>query len=383
MRLWNVPSANYFMTLVKLRVALWLLGHDERHSRSWAQVVAPRRVAVGHREGHPVAAVPVAERLTRRDLAEGRDKRRRDLAARPGQRDRLPWCQPRPRRVGAGQGELNITETVHGHHLNQGTAGGYPALGPGQGDEAVHLGRLARLLERKSRRQGDGKQAVVRANEERAAGFHRDPAPRRPHSWVHDRHVHGGREVRNRLGEDHGAAPDVAKRDQMCYVSNLYIWRDLGGHRVADRHECVFQPVVGQESETVKLGHVTELRAAPAALRLAGRVRYDGGLYHRARPARQRGVRGASPREMERRMPALSERDMRVLAFERGTWRTAGAKEQAIAEVLGITATRYYQLLNELIDSPEALKFDPVLVKRLRAQRTRRQRIRSPHPGTK
>ena len=79
-------------------------------------------------------------------------------------------------------------------------------------------------------------------------------------------------------------------------------------------------------------------------------------------------------------MPALSERDMRVLAFERGTWRTAGAKEQAIAEVLGITATRYYQLLNGLIDTPEALRFDPTLVKRLRAQRARRQRIRSPKP---
>jgi hypothetical protein len=77
-------------------------------------------------------------------------------------------------------------------------------------------------------------------------------------------------------------------------------------------------------------------------------------------------------------MPALSERDMRVLAFERRTWRTPGAKEQAIIEVLGISVTRYYQLLNELIDSPEALKFDPVLVKRLRAQRARRQRMRSP-----
>ena len=74
-------------------------------------------------------------------------------------------------------------------------------------------------------------------------------------------------------------------------------------------------------------------------------------------------------------MPALSERDMRVLAFERGTWRTAGAKEQAIAEVLGITATRYYQLLNELIDTPVALRFDPTLVKRLRGQRARRQRV--------
>ena len=82
-------------------------------------------------------------------------------------------------------------------------------------------------------------------------------------------------------------------------------------------------------------------------------------------------------------MPALSERDMRVLAFERGTWRTAGAKEQAISEVLGITATRYYQLLNELIDSPEALKFDPSLVKRLRAQRSRRAALRSPQPGSK
>ena len=82
-------------------------------------------------------------------------------------------------------------------------------------------------------------------------------------------------------------------------------------------------------------------------------------------------------------MSALSERDMRVLAFERGTWRTAGAKEQAIGDVLGISATRYYQLLNELIDSPEALKFDPVLVKRLRAQRARRQRMRSPQSGGK
>jgi Protein of unknown function (DUF3263) len=81
-------------------------------------------------------------------------------------------------------------------------------------------------------------------------------------------------------------------------------------------------------------------------------------------------------------MSALSERDMRLLAFERGTWRTAGAKEQDIMEVLGISATRYYQLLNELIDSPDALKFDPVLVKRLRAQRARRQRMRSPQSGT-
>ncbi len=73
----------------------------------------------------------------------------------------------------------------------------------------------------------------------------------------------------------------------------------------------------------------------------------------------------------------LSERDMRILAFERRWWRYPGAKEQAISEVFAVPATRYYQLLNELIDRPEALAFDPILVKRLRRQRTERRRLRS------
>jgi hypothetical protein len=77
-------------------------------------------------------------------------------------------------------------------------------------------------------------------------------------------------------------------------------------------------------------------------------------------------------------MAALSEFDMRILAFERRGWRSPTLKEQAISDVLCLTATRYYQVLNELIDRPEALEFDPVLVKRLQAQRARRQRIRSP-----
>ena len=79
-------------------------------------------------------------------------------------------------------------------------------------------------------------------------------------------------------------------------------------------------------------------------------------------------------------LAALSERDMRILAFERSWWRLAGAKEREILEVFGMPVTRYYQLLNELIDRPEAVEFDPVLVTRLRRQRTRRQRIRSARP---
>jgi hypothetical protein len=77
-------------------------------------------------------------------------------------------------------------------------------------------------------------------------------------------------------------------------------------------------------------------------------------------------------------MAALSELEMRILAFERSWWRVAGAKEREILEVLGMPVTRYYQLLNELIDRPEAAQFDPVLVARLRRQRSRRSRMRSP-----
>jgi hypothetical protein len=73
----------------------------------------------------------------------------------------------------------------------------------------------------------------------------------------------------------------------------------------------------------------------------------------------------------------LSERDLRILEFERQWWRYAGAKEQAIRELFDCSATRYYQLLNTLIDSPAALQADPMLVKRLRRMRSARQRARS------
>ncbi len=80
-------------------------------------------------------------------------------------------------------------------------------------------------------------------------------------------------------------------------------------------------------------------------------------------------------------MAALSELQLRVLAFERGWWRQPGAKEQAILDTLGISPTRYYQLLNELLDRPEALASDPGLVTRLRRQRARRERLRAPRTG--
>lgn len=80
---------------------------------------------------------------------------------------------------------------------------------------------------------------------------------------------------------------------------------------------------------------------------------------------------------MEQADTGLSEREQDMLAFERQWWRYAGAKEQAVAERFGVNATRYYQQLNALIDRPEALATDPMLVKRLRRMRSTRQRART------
>jgi Protein of unknown function (DUF3263) len=73
----------------------------------------------------------------------------------------------------------------------------------------------------------------------------------------------------------------------------------------------------------------------------------------------------------------LSDRDQAMLAFERQWWKFAGAKEQAIRLQFDLSATRYYQVLNALIDRPEALAHDPMVVKRLRRLRATRQRARS------
>ena len=76
----------------------------------------------------------------------------------------------------------------------------------------------------------------------------------------------------------------------------------------------------------------------------------------------------------------LTERERQILAFERQWWKYAGAKEQAIRELFDMSPTRYYQLVNRMIDKHEALEADPMLVKRLRRLRrlrASRQRQRS------
>ena len=75
-------------------------------------------------------------------------------------------------------------------------------------------------------------------------------------------------------------------------------------------------------------------------------------------------------------MEELSERDVQMLDFERSWWKHAGVKEQAIRERFDMSATRYYQLLNELLENPAALAHDPILVKRLKRLRQYRQKQR-------
>jgi hypothetical protein len=72
----------------------------------------------------------------------------------------------------------------------------------------------------------------------------------------------------------------------------------------------------------------------------------------------------------------LTEREEQILAFEAKWWKHAGSKEQAIRDSFDLSSTRYYQLLNGLLDNPAALERDPVLIGRLRRLRSTRARTR-------
>jgi len=77
-----------------------------------------------------------------------------------------------------------------------------------------------------------------------------------------------------------------------------------------------------------------------------------------------------------KRDPALSVREREILDFERGWWLEPEPKAMSIRAHFGISAARYQQVLNRLIDRPEALAYDPMLVRRLRRLRDSRRRRR-------
>ncbi|HET9311125.1 MAG TPA: DUF3263 domain-containing protein [Actinomycetota bacterium] len=73
---------------------------------------------------------------------------------------------------------------------------------------------------------------------------------------------------------------------------------------------------------------------------------------------------------------SLDDRSRRVLDFERESWKLEIPKERAIREAFGFSPARYHQLLTRVLERPEALAYDPMLVRRLRRVRDERRRRR-------
>ncbi len=78
---------------------------------------------------------------------------------------------------------------------------------------------------------------------------------------------------------------------------------------------------------------------------------------------------------------SLTDRDRAILDFERSWWAEPGVKETAILERFELSASRYYQILSELLDDAEAMQYDPLLVRRLRRMRDTRRRVRFEGPS--
>lgn len=75
---------------------------------------------------------------------------------------------------------------------------------------------------------------------------------------------------------------------------------------------------------------------------------------------------------------ALTDREAAILDFERGWWLEDASepKHVALRRCLNMSATSYRAGLDRLIDSPDALAYDPLLVRRLRRRRDERRRAR-------
>jgi Protein of unknown function (DUF3263) len=88
-------------------------------------------------------------------------------------------------------------------------------------------------------------------------------------------------------------------------------------------------------------------------------------------------VSSSTPQTDADEIAVLDQRERDLLDFEREAWKLRMSKERAIRERFGFSAARYHQLLNRAIDRPEAILYDPMLVRRLRRIRDARRRKRT------
>ncbi|MBQ91643.1 MAG: hypothetical protein CL441_09605 [Acidimicrobiaceae bacterium] len=105
-----------------------------------------------------------------------------------------------------------------------------------------------------------------------------------------------------------------------------------------------------------------------------------GPRTRRPRHPGTRGVLATGAVGRDDRGVPLTERDRAILDFERSWWTLDVPKEGLINERFELSVTRYYQLLAELLESPDAFEYDPLVVRRLRRQRDRRRRARFEAP---
>ena len=68
---------------------------------------------------------------------------------------------------------------------------------------------------------------------------------------------------------------------------------------------------------------------------------------------------------------SLSDLEMQILDFEATPWQR-GSKADGISELFDLPASRYYELLNGILDKDSAVHYSPLLVKRLRRLREAR-----------
>ena len=94
------------------------------------------------------------------------------------------------------------------------------------------------------------------------------------------------------------------------------------------------------------------------------------------RPTRQPGVLEQDPGVDDHQGVALTQRDRDILDFERSWWTATSPKDVQIRERFELSTTRYHQILNEMLDTEEAMAYDPLVVRRLQRQRDRRRRAR-------
>ena len=72
----------------------------------------------------------------------------------------------------------------------------------------------------------------------------------------------------------------------------------------------------------------------------------------------------------------ISERHQAMLEFERSWWNHDEPRDAVIRSRFQCSVDEYYAELNDLLDEPEAMDHDPLVVRRLQRRRLRRRRER-------